>query len=140
MSANAAVNCLDLPPAFSGPDQVEQSLPAFEKASPVFGEGLAWASLNCAYWPVRHTGEPHRIEAKGAAPILVVGTTRDPATPYPWAQSLASQLSSGTLLTYVGDGHTAYGQGSRCVDTIVNDYLISLSVPRSGTVCSGFDV
>ena len=65
---------------------MKKALPSFEKASPVFGEGFAWAALNCAYWPVKATGEPHRIEAKGAAPILVVGTTRDPATPYPWAQ------------------------------------------------------
>uniref|UniRef100_A0AAU3I0E8 Alpha/beta hydrolase n=1 Tax=Streptomyces sp. NBC_01393 TaxID=2903851 RepID=A0AAU3I0E8_9ACTN len=136
MSANAAVNCLDLPPAFSGPDQVEQSLPSFEKASPVFGEGLAWASLNCGYWPVRNTGEPHRIEAKGAAPILVVGTTRDPATPYPWAQSLASQLSSGTLLTYVGDGHTAYGRGSTCIDSTINRYLLQGTPPEKGKRCS----
>ncbi|MER5399255.1 alpha/beta hydrolase [Streptomyces sp. NPDC002599] len=136
MSANAAVNCLDLPPAFSGPDQVEQSLSSFEKASPVFGEGLAWASLNCAYWPVRNTSEPHRIEAKGAAPILVVGTTRDPATPYPWAQSLASQLSSGTLLTYVGDGHTAYGRGSACIDSTINRYLLQGTPPEKGKRCS----
>lgn len=124
MFANAAVNCLDLPAAFSTPDQVEQALPAFEKASPVFGDGLAWASLNCAYWPVKATGEPHRIEAKGAAPIVVVGTTRDPATPYRWAQGLARQLSSGRLLTYVGDGHTAYGRGSACIDSAIDRYLL----------------
>ncbi|MFE1286275.1 alpha/beta hydrolase [Streptomyces sp. NPDC058751] len=136
MSANAAVNCLDLPAAFSGPGQVERSLPDFEKASPVFGEGLAWAALNCAYWPVGNTGEPHRIEAKGAAPILVVGTTRDPATPYPWARSLASQLSSGTLLTYVGDGHTAYGRGSECIDSTINRYLLQGTPPEKGKRCS----
>jgi hypothetical protein len=79
-----------------------------------------------------------RIRAAGAPPILVVGTLRDPATPYRWAQALAGDLSSGVLLGWNGDGHTAYGQGSACVDTIVNDYLISLSVPRSGTVCPLF--
>ena len=68
MFANAAVNCLDLPAAFYSPDEVREALPDFEKASPVFGEGLAWASLNCTYWPVQATGEPHRIEAAGAAP------------------------------------------------------------------------
>jgi len=136
MYANAAVNCLDLPAAFSTPDQVEKALPAFEKASPVFGEGLAWASLNCGYWPVRATGEPRRIEAKGAAPILVVGTTRDPATPYPWAQSLASQLASATLLTYVGDGHTAYGRGSDCIDSAINSYLLQGTPPPKGKRCS----
>ncbi|WP_435860630.1 alpha/beta hydrolase [Streptomyces spiralis] len=136
MFANAAVNCLDLPPAFSGPAAVEEALPSFRKASPVFGEGLAWASLNCAYWPVKPTGEPHRIEAKGAAPIVVVGTTRDPATPYRWAQSLASQLSSGRLLTFVADGHTAYGRGSRCIDSAIDAYLLHGTPPTQGKRCS----
>ncbi|MEV6116648.1 alpha/beta hydrolase [Streptomyces sp. NPDC052109] len=136
MMANAAVNCLDLPSAFTGPDQVEKELPAFEKASPVFGAVLAWSSLNCAYWPVKATGKPHRIQAEGAAPIVVVGTTRDPATPYRWAQSLAHQLSSGHLLTYVGDGHTAYGRGSTCIDTAINDYLLRGTPPSEGKRCS----
>ncbi|WP_435611758.1 alpha/beta hydrolase [Streptomyces sp. bgisy159] len=135
MSANAAVNCLDLPPAFETPDEVRRALPAFTKASPVFGGGLAWSALNCAYWPVAATGEPHRIEAKGAAPILVVGTTRDPATPYRWAQSLAGQLSSGRLLTYEGDGHTAYGRGSACIDTAINTYLLRGTPPADGKRC-----
>ncbi|MBT1092335.1 alpha/beta hydrolase [Streptomyces sp. Tu102] len=136
MFANAAVNCVDLPPAFSTPDQVRRSLPAFEKASPVFGEGLAWATLNCAYWPVAATGEPHRIEAKGAAPIVVVGTTRDPATPYRWAQALSRQLSSSRLLTYDGDGHTAYGRGSDCIDDTINAYLLRGTPPVGGKRCS----
>ncbi|MFI8995838.1 alpha/beta hydrolase [Streptomyces sp. NPDC053542] len=136
MFANPAVNCLDLPPAFSSPAQVEAALPAFRKASPVFGENFAWAPLNCAYWPAKATGEAHRIEAKGAAPILVVGTTRDPATPYPWARGLASQLSSGRLLTYEGDGHTAYGRGSDCVDTAVNTYLLEGTPPAKNKRCS----
>ncbi|MEU7578735.1 alpha/beta hydrolase [Streptomyces sp. NPDC041068] len=136
MFANAAVNCLDLPPAFTSPDEVEKALPEFEKASPVFGEGLAWSSLNCAYWPVEATGGPHRIEAEGAAPIVVVGTTRDPATPYRWAKALASQLSSGRLLTYEGDGHTAYGRGSECVDSTINAYLLKGTAPEDGKRCS----
>lgn len=135
MAANAAVNCLDLPAAFSTPAQVGKALPSFEKASPVFGEGLAWASLNCAYWPVRPTGEPHRIEAKGAAPIVVVGTTRDPATPYRWARSLARQLASGRLLTYEGDGHTAYGRGSACIDSAIDTYLLHGTPPAEGKRC-----
>jgi pimeloyl-ACP methyl ester carboxylesterase len=135
MYANAAVNCLDLPPAFTSPAQVEAALPAFRKASPVFGASLAWEALNCAYWPAKATGSPHRIEAKGAAPIVVVGTVRDPATPYRWARSLASQLSSGVLLTYDGDGHTAYGRGSDCIDSAVNTFLLQGTSPAKGTVC-----
>jgi pimeloyl-ACP methyl ester carboxylesterase len=136
MFANAAVNCLDLPAAYTGPDQVRDALPSFEKASPVFGEVMAWASLSCAYWPVRPTGEPHRIEAKGAAPIVVVGTTRDPATPYRWARSLSRQLSSARLLTYEGDGHTAYGRGSDCIDDTINAYLLRGTPPTKGKRCS----
>ncbi|WP_217166762.1 alpha/beta hydrolase [Streptomyces sp. AC512_CC834] len=136
MFANAAVNCLDLPAAFSSPDEVRDALPEFEKASPVFGEGLAWSSLNCAYWPVKPTGEPHRIEAAGATPIVVVGTTRDPATPYRWAEALSDQLSSGRLLTYEGDGHTAYGRGSTCIDSAINTYLLRGTPPEDGKRCS----
>ncbi|MFG2139038.1 alpha/beta hydrolase [Streptomyces sp. NPDC048650] len=136
MYANPAVNCLDLPPAFTSPGQVHTALPAFRKASPVFGDAFAWAALNCAYWPVKPSGTTHRIEAKGAAPIVVVGTTRDPATPYTWAKSLARQLSSATLLTYEGDGHTAYGRGSDCIDTAINTYLLDGTTPPKGKRCT----
>ena len=138
MYANAAVNCLDLPAAATNPDQVRQQLPAYEKSSPQFGASLAWGGLTCAYWPVQATGTPHVVPAKGAAPILVVGTTRDPATPYAWAQGLAQQLDSGTLLTFDGDGHTAYARnpgGSACIDEAVNLYLLQGKVPAKGTVC-----
>ncbi|MEU0525342.1 alpha/beta hydrolase [Streptomyces niveus] len=135
MYANAAVNCLDLPAAFEKPADVDAAVPSFQEASPVFGTALAWAGLNCAAWPTEATGTPHRIAAKGAPPILVVGTTRDPATPYKWAQSLAEQLSSGVLLTYDGDGHTAYGRGSDCVDTAINTYLLEGTPPANGKKC-----
>ncbi|MFL9678887.1 alpha/beta hydrolase [Streptomyces sp. KL110A] len=136
MFANAAVNCLDLPPAYRDPAAARRAVPSFDEASPVFGTGLAWAALNCTYWPSPATGRPHRITAEGAAPILVVGTTRDPATPYKWAEALADQLSSGTLLTYEGDGHTAYGRGSDCVDTAINTYLLEGTPPPAGKRCS----
>ncbi|MFH8981753.1 alpha/beta hydrolase [Streptomyces varsoviensis] len=136
MYANPAVNCLDLPAAFHGPADVREAVPAFEKASPVFGRGLAWSALNCAYWPRPATGRPHRIEAKGAAPIVVVGTTRDPATPYRWARGLAAQLTSGRLLTYNGDGHTAYGRGSACIDTAINTYLLKATPPTPHKTCT----
>lgn len=135
MSANAAVNCLDQPPAFDGPAAVDKALPSFEKASPVFGAGLAWASLNCTYWPVKATGTARALNAKGAPPIVVVGTTRDPATPYKWAQALADQLDSGVLLTYDGDGHTAYGRGSDCIDSTINRYLLEGTPPTAGKKC-----
>lgn len=131
--ANMAVNCLDRP--------WPHALPAWRsvasraaKAAPQFGEAIVWGSLPCAYWPVKSYPLP-KITAAGAPPILVVGTTRDPATPYRWAEALARELKSGVLLGWNGDGHTAYRMGSSCVDTSVDNYLINGAVPRSGTVC-----
>ena len=132
--ADTSISCLDRPwPRSLAPWRAAASAAA--RAAPLFGASIVWGSLPCAYWPVPSYPLP-RIRAAGARPIMVVGTLRDPATPYRWAQALAADLSSGVLLGWNGDGHTAYGEGSACVDTIVNDYLISLSVPRSGTVCS----
>ena len=132
--ADTSISCLDRPwPRSLAAWQAAAS--AASRAAPLFGAPLVWGSLPCAYWPVSSYPLP-QIRAAGAPPILVVGTLRDPATPYRWAQALAGDLSSGVLLGWNGDGHTAYGEGSACVDTIVNDYLIGLSVPRSGMVCS----
>jgi pimeloyl-ACP methyl ester carboxylesterase len=132
-----AVNCLDRPDSSSA-SQIEQNEPRFEQASPTFGDYLAWSSLPCRYWPAKGQpgSEPHEITADGAAPIVVVGTTRDPATPYAWAENLASELSSGVLLTWDGDGHTAYFRGSSCIDSAVDDYLINGEVPKDGLRCS----
>jgi len=92
-----------------------------------------WGSLPCAYWPVQP--DELNIRAAGAPPILVVGDLHDPATPYRWAVNLSRDLASGVLLGWNGEGHTSYFQGSSCVDNTVDSYLISLHVPRSGTVC-----
>ncbi|WP_030062079.1 MULTISPECIES: alpha/beta hydrolase [Streptomyces] len=135
MFANTAVNCLDLPAPFSGPEDVQRAVPDFERISPHFGRDMAWMALTCTYWPVRATGLAHTVRAAGAAPIVVVGTTRDPATPYAWAQSLAGQLESGRLLTFDGDGHTAYGRHSACVDGAVNRFLLTGEAPEQGKRC-----
>ena len=87
----------------------------FEKASPTFGRVFAWGLAGCQGSKVPEA-DPIDIDGSGAAPILVVGTTRDPATPYKWAQALAKQLESAVLLTRDGDGHTGYNMGNDCVD------------------------
>jgi pimeloyl-ACP methyl ester carboxylesterase len=133
VDANTAISCVDRPwPRSLAGYQAAAS--AAERAAPLFGPSIVWGNLPCAYWPVPAAPQA-AIKATGAGPILVVGTTRDPATPYRWARALAADLSSGVLLGWNGDGHTAYGEGSSCVDTIVNAYLISLTVPRNGTLC-----
>ncbi|WP_431950563.1 alpha/beta hydrolase [Actinacidiphila sp. bgisy167] len=136
VDALLAVNCLSatLGARFSAAE-AQAALPAFLRASPQFGNALAPFLVLCTHWPVPPTQKPRPIAAPGAAPILVVGTTRDPATPHAWARSLARQLDSGRLLTYDGDGHTAYHRGSLCIDEAVDGYLAHGELPATGTVC-----
>ena len=131
--ANTAVDCLDRPWP-TGLATWRSAAAAAARAAPLFGAPIMWGSLPCAFWPVR-PARPVPIRAAGAPPILVVGNKNDPATPYRWAQALSRDLASGVLLGWDGNGHTAYMMGSSCVDSIVNRYLISLAVPRNGTVC-----
>ncbi|MFE0633401.1 alpha/beta hydrolase [Streptomyces sp. NPDC058864] len=131
-----AVNCLSSAlESRSTPAQTLAALPEFLRASPQFGAFYNEDLSTCAHWPARPTQVPRRVSARGAGPILVLGTTRDPATPYDQARALATQLSSGRLLTWDGDGHTAYQRGSRCVDTAVHDYLLHGLLPHDGAVC-----
>jgi hypothetical protein len=103
--------------------------------SPVFGSSFAWGNLPCLGWPVPSTTEPAPVSAAGSRPILVVGTTRDPATPYEWSRTVAGTLERGRLLTYVGDGHTAYRRGNGCIDEAVDRYLLDGVLPAEGTRC-----
>jgi pimeloyl-ACP methyl ester carboxylesterase len=107
----------------------------WSEESPHFGAFEAWGTLACAFWPVPPVTRAAPLHAPDAPPLLVIGTTRDPATPYVDAKALARQLP-GVLLTYDGDGHTVWGSGeSPCVDAIGDAYLVSLSVPQPGTRC-----
>jgi pimeloyl-ACP methyl ester carboxylesterase len=134
MEAFPAISCLDDPYAVSAA-QVPANVPDFEKASPTFGRIFAWGLNTCAGIQVRSTEKPRAVRAAGAAPIVVVGTTRDPATPYAWAVHLADQLESGVLVSRDGDGHTGYNEGNECVDSAVEDYLIDGTVPKDGLEC-----
>ena len=134
LEALYAINCLDHDDALSI-DEVEQYLPRFEKASPTFGRIFAYSLSSCHDWPISTGRVPEPIAAEGAAPILVIGTTRDPATPLAWAEALADQLESGVLVRRDGDGHTGYHAGNKCVDSTVESYLVSGEVPRRTVDC-----
>ena len=134
MEAFPAISCLDDPYAVPAA-QVSANVPDFEEASPTFGRIFAWGLNTCAGIRVRSTEKPRDVRAAGAAPIVVVGTTRDPATPYDWAVHLADQLESGVLVSRDGDGHTGYNEGNDCVDSAVEDYLIDGTVPKDGLSC-----
>lgn len=130
--ANLVINCNDRPP---GPSEVEIKAAARRLAArlPVFGAWGAGALFGCTFWPAeRHVLEPPTAPAAPA--IVVVGTVGDPATPYAGAVRLAQTLGHGTLLTWEGEAHTAYGQ-TACINRWVDAYLVDLTVPASGTRC-----
>jgi pimeloyl-ACP methyl ester carboxylesterase len=129
-----AVNCYDRPQS-GDRASVKADAAEFAAVSPLFGEYIAWGGVTCNQWPAKTATPPRAFAASGAAPILVTGTIRDPATPYEWAVNLADQLQSGRLITYDGDGHTAYTRGSDCIDDAVDAYLLDGTLPAEGTVC-----
>jgi pimeloyl-ACP methyl ester carboxylesterase len=134
MDANIAVNCLDrpVPMDISAYDELNGS---FEKASLLFGRAFQYSNLVCAYWPVQPSGKVGPLDARGAPPILLVGGTGDPATPYSWAQSVHRQIANSVLLTRTGYGHVSYNK-SKCAQDLEDRYLIDLALPAADTVCS----
>lgn len=127
-----AYNCMDYPA--TTPEQQEAGQARLEELAPTIAPYWTGPDL-CAQWPYPPTGTRTALTAEGADPILVVGTTGDPATPYEWAQSLADQLSSGVLVTYEGEGHTAYNGTSACVNDAVEEFLLEGAVPEDGLTC-----
>jgi hypothetical protein len=132
--AGEAIDCLDHP--------VSKNLAGYATlaarygaVAPIFGPLLAWGQAACAVWPVAPTRQPAPARAVGSPPILVVGTTNDPATPYAWAVSLAHELSQGVLLTRDGSDHVAYFY-SACVRAYVQTYLVGGGAPPPGSVCT----
>ena len=129
-----AVRCLDYP-AQNNVSVMKEQGKALTDAAPYLGPYFAYSDLSCLSWPFQSENVPGPVAAPGAAPVLVLGTTNDPSTPYQWAVNVASQLESGVLVTRQGDGHTAFNKGNACVDTTVEQYLIDGVVPPVDVLC-----
>lgn len=136
-AANTAINCADSKDRYTLA-QTKAKLPEFRAASPVFGDFLGWAMMSCTDWPVPGAWNTPDVSAPGAAPILVIGNTGDPATPYEGARKMVERLGPGVgvELTYKGQGHGAYNSGDKCVQQAVNSYLLDGKVPGANTVCT----
>ncbi len=132
--ANNAINCLDHP-AFSNISDYDALAAKYAQASALFGPAFQYDWLICSFWPVKPTRTPGPLTAPGAPPILLVGGSNDPATPYAWAQAVHQQISNSVLLTRNGNGHTSY-DSSQCAHAAEDAYLINLTLPADGTVCS----
>lgn len=135
-AANAAINCVDSKERYDLA-HAKSKIAQFRTASPVFGDFLAWGLSGCSSWPVPGQWETPDVSAPGAAPIVVIGNTGDPATPYEGARKMATSLGKGVgvELTYKGEGHGAYNSGNACVKSAVDAYLLEGKVPAAGKVC-----
>ena len=132
--AFTAINCVDYT-YNDDPASMRAQAAEIEASAPTIGKYMTFGDISCANWPYKFEGERSEIRAEGAAPILVVGTTNDPATPYVWAQNLAEQLESGQLVTFEGEGHTAYNKSNSCVNDAVDNYLLKGTVPAEDPMC-----
>ncbi|MEV7543079.1 alpha/beta hydrolase [Streptomyces sp. NPDC089915] len=135
-AAHTAIGCADTNRRYTVEEMRAQE-PAFLAASPVFGPSMAKGLLACTEWPVRGTADKPQVAAEGAAPILVVGNTGDPATPVEGAKRMADALGRGVgvNLTVEGEGHGVYGSNA-CATKAVDGFLLDGSAPADGTTCS----
>lgn len=129
-----AINCADSQ-SDGDPERMRAEAAELVELAPTLGAAFGFAELPCARWPTPAQGLPEDFSAAGAPPIVVIGTTNDPATPYAWSQNLAKLLDSGVLVTFDGEGHTAYGRSNECVDDAVDAFLVDGTVPQDGLSC-----
>ena len=129
-----AINCLDYPVS-SDPAQWKADAQKLVEKAPIIGPYMSYGDQLCSAWPYKAVMKPGKVSATGAGDILVVGTTGDPATPYAWAQSLAKELEGGHLVTYNGEGHTAYNKSNACVNNAVDGFLLRGKVPATDPKC-----
>ncbi|HEX3790734.1 MAG TPA: alpha/beta hydrolase [Pseudonocardiaceae bacterium] len=133
--AFTAIRCVDDPPVTDA-SQLLDAAQQYKQAAPFLDDGRPAAAAQdaCSYWPVPPTDKPHTPSVAGLAPVLVVSTTNDPATPYQSGVNLANALHGG-LLTFEGTQHTAFLQNNACVDKWGSQYLTKLTLPPTGTRC-----
>ena len=130
-----AISCIDSRES-DKPEDMKAQNDLVKKTSKVFGRYWQYGGLACNEWPFDVVKGPSDYSAKGAPTMLVIGTTNDPATPYAQAKNFAKNvLDKGYLLTYDGEGHTAYGSTNSCVSDTVDNFLINGSLPKKEKTC-----
>ena len=132
---SAAVICNDYPDTADTVSDWDAQAAAERKTSPFFGGASHGLDAYCRGWGHRAQTPPQETHAEGSDPILVIGTTGDSRTLYPWAQSLTDQLDNGHLLTVEGYGHVTFGSNA-CATAAMTDFLVNGTVPAEGTTCA----
>lgn len=134
--AFTAISCLDYPVETDPEVLVEQEQQYRTAAPTTYIPSPPVGDLTCANWPFHYRGPVQgQLTGTGAPDILIVSTTGDPATPYEWGVALSQQLASAHLISFEGEGHTAYNKGNACVDSAVDDYFVSGVVPTADPRC-----
>lgn len=135
LEANIAINCLDSRASAKPADMAKQNKRLLA-VSPILGRYWQNGALTCENWPFPVAEHPESYAAEGAPTIFVIGTTGDPATPFQQSVDLAREvLNDGFLITYRGEGHTAYGRSNECVSSAVDGFLIDGKIPSKEPVC-----
>ena len=139
--ANIIINCLDWQQNRSN-EEIRLASTEFSKAAPVFGPYVAFSGITCNLLNksinrtvITSEQNPGPIKST-ATPVLIIGTTQDPATPYAWSKALATYIKGSRLITLRGEGHTGYGRGSACTDDAVDAYLTTGAVPKNNLICT----
>jgi pimeloyl-ACP methyl ester carboxylesterase len=133
--SGAVIDCLDwLDPRTT--EQYTIDAKEFAAKAPIFGPYIAYSGLHCQFFPQPTTQRvANTTTTITTAPIIVIGTIRDPATPYSWSVSLSKIFKGSSLISLDGDGHTGHGRGSACVDNAVDAYLLSGTLPPADLIC-----
>jgi hypothetical protein len=134
--SQTAIICTDSP-ARQGPGAWPQVIGRLTQISAWAGLFIGWSNwAPCASWPARSTERytgPWNRPTK--TPLLLIGTTADPATPYANARRVANLLGNAVLLTHDGYGHTSEADPSPCVERVTSAYIVDLTIPRPGSIC-----
>lgn len=131
-----AIRCVDAPYPVDPAVWVEADRQA-RAAAPfmAYGGFTGYAPRDvCATWPVPPTSTPHAVVSPGPGKVLVVSTTRDPATPYQAGVDLARELDA-SLITFDGTQHTVVFSGNACVDPAVAGFLVDSTLPAADVRC-----
>jgi pimeloyl-ACP methyl ester carboxylesterase len=126
------IDCLDWNDTRKN-EQIAQDAQTFKAQAPVFGPYLSYSGISCKYFT--DIKQPIEIKQINTTPVIVIGTLRDPATPYLWAVALNKLITNSLLVTLDGDGHTGHGRGSACVDKAVDTYFITGKIPATDQKC-----
>jgi pimeloyl-ACP methyl ester carboxylesterase len=133
--SGAVIDCLDWKDRRTV-DQYKADAQEFATKAPVFGPYIAFSGVHCQFFPQPSTQRaPDTLTQIKTAPIIVIGTIRDPATPYSWSVSLAKIFTGSSLISLNADGHTGHGRGSACVDSAVDEYLLTGTLPSANLSC-----